>query len=178
MLDLRHVEISTKRLLLKPISMRYKKQIFSEFTGEISTYMYACPAIDITETEYFIKSSLRELKNGTNLQLVVLAKKSQEFLGCASLHDLDQEPRLGIWLKKSAQGNKYGLEVIMAIKEWADENLDYEYLLYGVDKENIASQKIVEAMGGKIQNKYEMMNLSGNILHILEYKIYKNSLPF
>jgi RimJ/RimL family protein N-acetyltransferase len=171
-MNLLDVEISTPRLLLKPISMDYKEVIFSEFTEEITSYTYPRSAEHIVETETFIKQSLEGLKKGTNLEVVILAKDSQEFLGCAGLHALNKEPTLGIWLKKSAQGNRYGLETITALKEWADENLDYEYLIYPVDKRNIASRKIPESLGGQIVKEYEKLNLSGNILHIVEYWIF------
>lgn len=76
-------------------------------------------------------------------------------------------------MKKAAQGNKYGLEVITALKDWADENLDYQYLIYPVDKNNIASRKIPEALGGKVIQEYEKVNQQGKILQALEYWIYK-----
>lgn len=171
-MNLLNVKIFTPRLLLKPISMDYKEVIFSEFTEEITTYMYPRPAENITDTETFIQQSLEGLKKGTNLEIVILAKDSQEFLGCAGIHNLNKEPALGIWLKKSAHGNRYGLEAITALKEWADKNLDYEYLIYPVDKRNIASRKIPESLGGKIVKEYEKLNLSGNILQIVEYWIF------
>ena len=173
-MNLLNVEIISDRLLLKPISMEYIEEIFSEFTEEITLYTYPRAAKVISETELFINQSLEELENGISLQLVVLAKDSLEFLGCASLHNLAKKPQLGIWLKKAAHGNKYGLETITAIKDWADENLDYEYLLYPVDKANIASRKIAEALGGKVWQEYEKTNLSGNVLNTLEYRIYKS----
>ena len=173
-MNLLNIEITTNRLLLKPIALEYKEEIFSEFNEEITTYTYPCPAKTIAETELFIKNSIKELKNGTNLLLVVLAKDSGKFLGCAGLHDIDKELRLGIWLKKAAHGNKYGLEAITALKEWADRNLDYEYILYPVDRRNIASKKIPEALGGKVISQYQKVNMSGKLLDTLEYRIYKN----
>lgn len=174
-MNLLKVEILTNRLLLKPISMEYVQDIFSEFTEEITLYTYPRAAKVISETELFINKSLEELENRISLQLVVLAKDSLEFLGCASLHNLAKKPQLGIWLKKAAHGNKYGLETITAIKHWADRNLDYEYLIYPVDKANIASRKIAEALGGEVCREYQKTNLSGNVLNTLEYRIYKSN---
>jgi hypothetical protein len=39
-MNLLNVEIATPRLLLLPISLEYKDEIFSEFTEEITSYMY------------------------------------------------------------------------------------------------------------------------------------------
>lgn len=172
-MNLLTVEIQTSRLLLLPISLEYKDEIFSEFTKAITTYMYSCPTQTIVETEAFIQNSIKKLEDGTNLQLVILAKDSKELLGCTGLYNLDKVPELGIWLKKAAHGHKYGLEAITAIKEWADQNLDYEYLLYLVDQRNIASRKIPEALRGKIIQEYEEINMSGKVLQTLDYRIYK-----
>jgi len=173
-MNLLSVELSTNRLLLQPISIKYTADIFMEFTKEITTYMHPRPAKDISETEAFINDSIANMKTGNNLISVVLKKNYEEFLGCAGIHGIEQqEPELGIWLKKAAHGNKYGLEAIGAIKHWADANLDYEYLRYPVDRVNIASRKIPEALSGKVVREYTKKNMSGNTLHIVEYRIYK-----
>ena len=77
---LTNIEIKTKRLLLKPISMENKEDIFKEFTDEVSVFMIPRPVKNISETESFIETSLRGLENGSDLQLVVLKNKSKEFL--------------------------------------------------------------------------------------------------
>lgn len=171
-MDLLDVKLSTDRLLLKPISIQYKQDIFLEFTQEITTYMHPRPAKDILETEVFINNSIKDRENGSNLVFVVLTKLFQEFLGCAGIHNINRkDPELGIWLKKVAHGNKYGLEAIAAIKDWADTNLEYEFLRYPVDQANIASRNIPEALGGKVIRKYDKTNMSRNTLHLVEYKI-------
>lgn len=167
--------IESKRLLLVPMAMEYKEEIFKEFTSEITNYMYPAPAKDIAETECFIADSLRGLNKNTNLQLVILDKDSQEFFGCAGLHHVDRKtPEMGVWLKKSAHGKGYGKEAMTAIKKWADESLDYEYLLYPVADKNIASRKIPEILGGKIEREYDEEGVGGNKFHSLEYRIYSN----
>jgi RimJ/RimL family protein N-acetyltransferase len=174
-MDLLSVEILTNRLRLKPISMAYKEEIFSEFTEEITIYMYPRSPQHISETEAFIESAILDLAKGCDLRLVILKKDSQEFLGCAGLHGMfGKTPEFGIWLKKAAHGHKYGLEAIAGIKNWAEQNLDYEYFLYPVDRANTPSRKIPEALGGKVAREYEYKKMSGNILYLVEYKIYKN----
>lgn len=172
--NLLNIIITTKRLSLKPILMEYKEEIYKEFTKDITTFMIPRPAKDISETEDFINDSIEKLKGGTNLQLVILDKETKEFLGCAGLHEVGKKnPELGIWVKKSAHGQALGKETIIALKEWADENLDYNYILYPVDEENIPSRKIAEALGGKIAREYDQKTIGGNILRYIEYRIYK-----
>lgn len=173
-MELLPLEISTNRLLLQPISLKYKEDIFREFTEEITTYLYARPPQVISETELFIHESLLEMQKGENLTVVILKKDDQEFLGCSGIREIkSKHPKTGIWLKKSAHGKGYGLETITAIKEWADDNLDYEYLIYPVDKANMPSMRIPEKLGGQIIEEFEHTNLSGKILNVVEYKIAK-----
>ena len=167
--------IESKRLLLVPISMEYKDEIFREFSEDITIFMYPSPAKNISETEEFIKNSLKGLGEGSNLQLVITARNSHEFFGCAGLHHIDSKtPEMGVWLKKSVHGQGYGKEAMVAIKKWADENLKYDYILYPVADENVASRKIPELLKGKIERKYDEKNMSGNTLHLIEYRIYPN----
>lgn len=175
MKNLLNLRIKTPRLLLVPIAMRYRRDIFQEFTKEITLYMNPEPAKSIRETEKFINNSIRSLKKGNNLQLVIIEKNTKEFLGCIGLHHIDRKnPELGIWLKKSAHGYKYGQEAMKALKKWVDDNLEYEYLLYPVADKNISSRKIPEILGGKIAREYDDQGRSGNKYHCLEYRIYPN----
>lgn len=171
-MELLLLEIFTNRLLLQPISLKYKKDIFKEFTEEITTYMHPRPPQTISETESFISESLLNIQNGDELIVGILKKDSQEFLGCSGIHKINSKyPEIGIWLKKSAHGSGYGIEAITALKDWAQSNLDYKYLLYLVDRANIPSRKIPERLGGQIFREYEQTNLSGKVLHLVEYRI-------
>jgi [ribosomal protein S5]-alanine N-acetyltransferase len=138
--NLLNERIKTKRLLLIPISMQYKDEIFQEFSKDITIFMYPAPAKDISETVEYIENSLKGLIENYSLKLVILKKNSKEFFGCADLNFINSKtPEMGIWLKKSAHGRGYGKEAMTAVKKWADENLDYGYILYPVADKNIPS---------------------------------------
>jgi ribosomal-protein-alanine N-acetyltransferase len=165
--------VETARLRLVPISYKYSEIIFFEFTERVTKYLIPKPTGDIVDTENFISESLDNLAKGTDLQLVVLEKKTGEFLGCAGLHHLDtSSPEPGIWLKKSAQGMGYGFETVAALKKWADENLQYEYLYYPVEVANIASRRIPEKLGGKLVREFKKENTRGEMRDMVEYRIY------
>jgi RimJ/RimL family protein N-acetyltransferase len=172
-MDTSNITIETEKLYLKGITEEYKDDIFIEFTAEITTHMFPKPAEKIEETIEFIKTSIKENKAGSNFQVVILDKQNGDFIGCGGVHNIDRKtPELGIWIKKAAHGNAYGKEAIMALKEWADENLIYEYLLYPVVDENYPSRRIPELLGAKIAREYDEKNMSGKQQHILEYRIY------
>jgi RimJ/RimL family protein N-acetyltransferase len=166
------IEIEGNRLLLKSISLAYKKPIFENFTEEITTYMYPRPPKNTAQAASFIKNSLEGMKNEHELILVILKKDSQEFLGCAGIHRINtKHPEFGIWLKQTAHRKGYGLEAITVMKNWCEDNLDCEYFTYPVDEENYPSRRIPEKLGGEIVRAYKKRNLSGRILNLLEYRI-------
>ncbi len=174
--DLLKVKISSNRLTLRAVALDFQEDIFREFTEKITTYMFPRSPENIYDTKLFITESLKKMVQGDEIILVILEKKSQEFLGCTGIHKLkSNSPEIGIWLKKSAHGNGYGLETVTILKEWAEENLDYDYLIYPVDVANIPSRRIPERLGGESFREYDKTNLSGKVLHLLEYKIPKKN---
>lgn len=173
-IDLRTVILTGKRVKLVPITFDFAKHIFEEFTPEITTFMYPQSSNDISDTEKWITSAMEKVEKGVDLQTVILNKDTDEFLGCAGLHSLNTNtPELGIWLKKGAHGHGFGQEAIATLKKWAEQNLDYKYLKYPVDKRNIPSRKIPESLGGIVEDEYKKPNQAGQILDEVEYRIYK-----
>lgn len=174
--DLTTVEILTDRLRLIPISLQWTEEIFKEFTLEITRYMTPQPAKEIQGTKAFIHDSLEQMKQGVTLQQVILLKDTNEFLGCAGAHHMEtKHPALGVWIKKSAHGNGYGREAITGIKQWIDAHYPYDHLLYPVDRDNIASRKIPESLGGIIHDTYQKTTESEDTLNTVEYRIYPST---
>ena len=150
--DFTDFSLETERLLLVPLSMKYKHNVFREFNSSITQYMYPKPPEKIEETEEYIGISEKGIKSGDDIRLVIIKKDNNEFLGLARLHDVkSRTPVIGLWVKKSAHGNAYGKEVITAMYHWAKENLEFDYLIYNVDKDNIPSIKIPESLGGVVE---------------------------
>lgn len=173
MIELQSVCIISSRLVQIPINEDYVKDIFENFTEEITRYMYPQPTGDIKDIEKFVSESMKGIKNGTNLQMVILSKSTEKFLGCSGLHNLNQKnPELGIWLKKEAHGNQYGYEAIKSLVSWARENIEFEYLKYPVDRNNYASRRIPEKLHGRIAKEYKSENINGGELDTVEYWIY------
>src|SRR3989344_6958657 len=173
LVDLLKKGMETERLALMPISLNWKNDVFREFNADITKYLMGKPAQSISETEDFIAACIDELQNGEACTFVITKKTNNEFLGCTDIQNLKTNaPEIGIWIKKSAHGNKFGFEALTALKQWADIFLDYEHLVYPVDRDNTPSKKIAESLGGKVQKEYDKENLLGNTLHALEYWIF------
>jgi len=165
--------------------MQYAEEIFKEFTPEITTYMVPKSAKDISETKKFIKDSIETMNAWNNYQTVILDKATKEILGCAWLHlDNTKAPELGIRIKKSAFGKKIGKEAVTGLTDRAQKNLDFEYLFYPVDRDNISSRKIAESLWWIVQKdndgnekitNHQTVDPNSEI-HWVEYKIYKKIL--
>lgn len=172
-MNLLNVVIESERLKLIPTSKKYVQDIFKEFTEEITTFMYPKSAKKIDETLSFIELSSEKMKKGEQLQVVILNKLTGEFIGHGGVNKLNTDtPEPGIWIKKGAHGYKYGREAVNALKEWIDNNYKYKYIMYPVDRRNLASRKIAESLGGVIKDEYRKKNMSGNVLDEVEYRIY------
>lgn len=79
-MDLKKIKLETDRLLLIPVSMKYKYEVFKEFQEPVTKHMYPSAPKKIEETEQFIKEAFEDLEKGTDLQVHILDKKTGEFL--------------------------------------------------------------------------------------------------
>lgn len=170
MQNLSKLTLQTERLTIKAISLKYKGDILREFDENIALYMSPKPSDNVAQ---FINQAIKDTKKGNKIYLVILTKHTKEFLGICGIHEIKTKtPELGIWIKKSSHGHKYGQEAIIACKKYLDENVDFEYIKYPVDERNTASRKIPELFGAKVEDSYEETSNSGKKLKILEYRIY------
>lgn len=172
-IDITSLAIEGERVILKSIDNSYSSEIFKEFTEEVTRYMLPAPHKKIDTIYEFISRSRKSNAEGNNFTAVIIDKDTGEFLGCCGLHGTDsvKTPLLGIWLKIGAHGKKLGREAIHALAFWAVDNIDFEYLIYPVDRANISSYKIPESLGGVIYEENKVENQSGNILDEVIYKI-------
>lgn len=171
--DFQNIQIESDRILLKPVCRKDAENIFKNFTPEITKFMAPASPKDITETEEFIESALAGLERGDDLHFVISNREDGEFLGVCGLHEHGQPacPEVGIWLKKSAHGNKYGLEAIIALKEWVERTINTDQLIYPVDRRNSPSRNIPETLGAKILEERKIQSMSGFELDEIVYGI-------
>lgn len=165
--------IESERLTLVPLSFKYKEEMFREFTSSVTKHMFPSTPESIADTESFIEKTIEKTKAGEEVVFNVLSKDTKEFIGCVGVHRIHtKHPELGIWIKESAQGNGYGLESVLAVKEWADKNISYEYLVYPVAKDNSASIKIALALGGAYAGTRKDLNQAGEEMLVSDYHIF------
>lgn len=187
MKNIQNIIIETERLLLVPTTKEYIQEIFKEFTDEVTRYMFPKTPKEISETEERINSCLVKREKWEELQMTILDKITKEFFGNVGLHRVNESiPELWIWIKQSAYGKKIWKEAVAWLESWGQENLDFEYIVYPVDKDNIPSRKIAESLWWIVQideNGNELIKTKGTLdpnkkLNSVEYRIYKKlSLP-
>lgn len=167
------VTISGVRVKLVPISDQYAEVIYEEFTDEITRLMIPATPTHIGQIHDYIHASVKNMDQNTELTFAILKKDTSEFLGICALHGKNSPntPTLGIWLKKTAHGNRFGQESIKLLTEWARQNIVFDYFEYPCDKDNIPSRLIAEKLNGTIFRTGEVKSMSGRILNEVAYKI-------
>ncbi len=167
-------KLFTEHLLLRPVSPKYSREVFTNFTDEVTAMMYPSTPKEEQETIDYLVEAEEKMREGINYQVLIFLKDTDEFIGGAGVHHIDTKtPEFGIWIKKSAQGHKYGREAVVGLKDWADKNLEYDYLRYPVVTSNTPSRKIPEFLGGKEVNEFDTEKQDGTIMKMVEYYIFK-----
>lgn len=183
--DLSHTCIKTERLWLVPAAKKFAKDIFREFTEEITRYMIPSPNENIQQAEYCISLCEKANQRGSDFETVIILpgavsneccdplELKGEFIGCAGAHNLaSSTPELAVWIKKSAFGHKYGREAIHALYSWLVANYACEYVKYPVEMNNIPSRLIAESLGGIICDIRPVTAEDGRPLTAAEYRIF------
>ncbi len=172
-LDAERLEIRGDGIRLRPVVEADAADIFTYFDRDVTRYMSPAPALDIEETLAVIRRWDVGRARGDELVLAITLRETGEFLGCCGLHGRGKvrTPELGIWTKTEAHGHGYGREAIFALVDWAQEHLDIDHFTYPVDRANIPSRKIPEALGGKIFKEKLSPTPDGRVLDIVIYRI-------
>lgn len=143
--------IETPRLRLLSISHEYQDVIFQGFTAKVARYLSVKPTNDITDTKVFIDTALQRMRRGEELQCAVVMRKTNEFIGCAGLHDVYVKPEIGLWIKESYWHQGFGTETVSALQDWAKRCISgHRCFYYSVHVENITSRRIAEKIGGRL----------------------------
>lgn len=173
-MDYTQLTLTANRIRLIPARIEYAGDICSHFTADITRYMWPSAPKTRDEINRHILLKQSEMKAGEEIFLLIVDRNSGEFFGCANIHGVKSgTPELGIWLKKGAQGRSYAYEAMRLLLSWAEQNIDYDYLKYPVDKNNIPSRKLAEKLGGLVEDEYLKTSESGNVLDELEYRMHK-----
>ncbi|MVX36859.1 GNAT family N-acetyltransferase [Myroides sp. LoEW2-1] len=165
------IAFDTDRLHFEIVSEKYKQDIFDALTPVVAKFLPFVPTGKLEDTQGFIDYSLGQLEKGLDITLVASNKETGEFIGCCGLHDINDESiSLGIWLKEAAFGKGYGTELIKGLEDYTKDNLDVDYLIYNVEKDNSGSIKIAEKLGYVYHNSFVRNISEEKVLNMLQYR--------
>lgn len=166
-------QIQSERLSMRSIEERDAEPISKEYTGSVTAYMHYPQLGSLNSLKHRIREVREEMKQGEKIALVIFDKQ-EEFLGRFTLENLGSKNiELGGWLKQSAQGKGFGKEAVLSIKLWAEDHLNFEYIIWPCASVNIASRKLAESVGGEVKKEYKKKNANGKEFLYLEYWIPK-----
>lgn len=145
------MNISTERLLLRPIQIEDKKAIFDyRSDAEANKYQGWIPWT-IGEVEDFIGTISDKINTPeTWFQFVLLEKTSEKLIGDLGLHFIGSENRqveIGFTLNKSFRGKGYAREAVSSVVDYLFYTLEKHRIIASIDPKNIPSIKLVEKLG-------------------------------
>ncbi len=107
------------------------------------------------------------MEDSSELYLVARDRGDGRCLGIVGVHALATDtPELGIWLRYDVHGQRLGTELIGAVLEHISGRRAIRYFEYPVAEKNIASRRIAEAYGGKVEGSRVNPKYVSVIYHI------------
>jgi RimJ/RimL family protein N-acetyltransferase len=169
---LKDVIIYGQRIKQRPINMEDLEIIYKNYDEEAAFYMNLYKVGNKEKAVNFIKQCIKELNEETDLNMLILDKETEEFLGYLGIYYIGTiEPELGIWINKEKQHNGYAVEAVKAAITWLKTNYKFTHVKYPVDRKNITSRKIPEYFNGEVKKEYLLHSCNGRELDIVEYWI-------
>lgn len=170
--DLRRTAIASERLALNAFELADAGAVFAAIDRTLARFMVWEPPTSLAAFQSTGADWVARMERGTDLPLLIRLASSREFLGMATLQQMDTaEPSLGIWLREGAHGKGYGREAGLAILGWVGETRGAALLHYPVVAGDIPSKRLAEALGGQKGGSHSLRKASGIELKVLEYRI-------
>ena len=142
--------ISTKRTLLKPLSIDDAKNLFS-YRSLLEVYKYQCWAPEnISDAEDFIRTySINEgIIEGHWKQFGIYSIKYKSLIGdCGFRIQSDDQTEIGYTIVPSYQRKGIGSEVVESLIYFLFNEMFIQRIIAKTDPENIGSIKVLERLG-------------------------------
>jgi RimJ/RimL family protein N-acetyltransferase len=144
------MEITTERLILKPVEEKYAETIFKYRSDAITNRYQGWIPKTIEDVYDFLKKISSEIDvPDTWVQFVIIEKDSMQVIGDLGIHFLDEENKqaeLGFTLDKNFQGKGYATEAVKEIINYLFNTLNKHRIIGSVDPRNTNSIKLLERL--------------------------------
>jgi RimJ/RimL family protein N-acetyltransferase len=154
--------IETERLILREMLPTDAEAMFKlDSNPNVLRYLGNNPVTSILQIEDYIKNIRNQyIQNGIG-RFVVVIKETEEVIGWAGIKFITEPENnhvnfydLGYRLQEEHWGKGYGYEVAKAWLDHGFNEMKIDKMYASVNKENIASQKILQKIGLKITSEF------------------------
>jgi RimJ/RimL family protein N-acetyltransferase len=139
---------------LIPVGYFHIQDIFENNLGNVREFFI--PFESETEIKTWINEQRNKMVSGEKIELVIISKSNDEFIGMVSLdnllNDKKIEPRL--WIAPKYQNKGYGKQSLELLINWYKSQPDSREIHYITDKHNNISQKLAISLGFVFEKEY------------------------
>lgn len=148
------IVISTSRLSLEPISIKYVYEIHRGFNYNVSRFLFTQTSNNIEKTKASIRNALKRMHNKTGSYFIVRSNATFEFLGCAGVRHSTNVPKPAFWIKDNMWGKGFGSEILSALRMYVSEFCEYENMYVTIEIGNFRAKKLIEKAGAIPQPQF------------------------
>jgi len=170
------MKLETKRLILRPIALDDKYEIFDYRSDEVSNKYQGWIPKTIGDVESFIgKISTKINEAGSWFQFVIIEKETHKIIGDLGVHFLDSENKqaeIGCTLNKDFQAKGYATESIKRVIDYLFKELNKHRIIASIDPDNKNSIRLVERIGFRKEAHFvESLLINGKWVDDLIYAL-------
>jgi RimJ/RimL family protein N-acetyltransferase len=168
--------LETKRLILRPIALDDKYEIFEYRSDEESNKYQGWIPKTIADVESFIgKISTKINEAETWFQFVIIEKETHKIIGDLGVHFFDSENKqveIGCTLNKDFQNIGYATESVKRVIDYLFNELNKHRIIASIDPDNKSSIRLVERIGFRKEAHFvESLLINGKWVDDLIYAL-------
>ncbi len=145
---MKNIEITTKRLQLKPLGMEYFQTV-NEYALDMENTKYMChlPNVNEEETADFLRNVALEWQKECPHSFEFAILYEERHIGAVSIYVEDESGELGWIINKKYWRNGFAYEAADALVKYFSEKMGITKFFAHCDTENDASYKVMEKLG-------------------------------
>jgi len=157
MADYRDLELSTERLLLRPLRDRDAPALFDIHADpEFARYWSSAPWTELAQAEQLIRQDQLDLERGEHVRLGLQRREDEALLGTCTLfkiHAGNRRAEIGYGLAPRHWGQGYANEAVGELLDWGFGPLALHRVEADIDPENLASAKLLQRLGFRLEGR-------------------------
>jgi RimJ/RimL family protein N-acetyltransferase len=141
--------INTERLILTPINMSFVSEDYLNWLNnpKVNRYLVSNDGYSIEKLNDYVKRIL----NNNIMMWAIVIKETNKHIGNIKMDPIDSENQsveLGIMIGAIEEwGRGYAFETISAICRYFFDELEFNAITLGVERENLAATKLYKKLG-------------------------------